>query len=181
VRPHAGVLGAGQWRDISGEHILLIEQAVRALNAEYWEVNDAISIGFDEASGEPFILDLSAAQQIKNACEWLCADDWTRLERWMRGLGFDRLANLRWSAKGAVTHNHFNDDWPGREWKHVYASRSRPISSLWASIPRAHYVGGDYGKTSVFTWVVTPEPLSADVLYRYELAWGWSPIPYRDN
>ena len=70
------------------------------------------------------------------------------------------------------------DYWHG----HVYASRNRPISSLWAclSADRANvlgavYVDANYAETGVWTWVVTPAQLDERTVRRYELTWAWSP------
>lgn len=164
---------------IQFKDVLLIEQAVRDLNARYWEVNDALSVAFDGRTDEPFILDLSAAQHIKNSAEWLCADDWGHIERWFERLGLTAVVSFRQNARHVISVHHFDDDWPGRAWRHVYASKSRPINFLWASIPDAFYVDGDYVKTGVWTWVIVPDPLDAETVYRYELTWGWSPICYQ--
>ena len=67
------------------------------------------------------------------------------------------------------------DYWHG----HVYASRNRPISGLWASVPGAVYVDADYAKTGVWTWVVTTVPLDDKTVRRYELTWAWGPIYVR--
>ena len=64
------------------------------------------------------------------------------------------------------------------EWVHVYASRNRPISPTWASVPQAHYVHDDWGKTGVHTWVVTPEPVSDKKIFDYELTWAHGPLIY---
>ena len=77
------------------------------------------------------------------------------------------------------------DYWHG----HVYASRDRPISSLWACLSclsadkaadradvlGAVYVDANYAETGVWTWVVTPAPLDERTVRRYELTWAWSP------
>ena len=63
------------------------------------------------------------------------------------------------------------DYWHG----HVYASRNRPISSLWADVPGAVYVDANYAETGVWTWMVTPAPLDDETVRRYELTWAWGP------
>jgi hypothetical protein len=52
------------------------------------------------------------------------------------------------------------------------------MNAGWARIPDAHYVNADYSASHVHTWVITPEPLDAATVAKFELEWGWSPVPY---
>ena len=54
----------------------------------------------------------------------------------------------------------------------------RPMNAGGARIPEAHYVNADYSENRVHTWVITPDPLDAAMIARFDLEWGWSPIPY---
>lgn len=181
VRPKSIILTPEQ---IKAEYAKMIEQAIRQLNSQFWVIGDLISVGFDRASLSPFIVDLSAAH--KEEKPWPADEEW-RILAWLKWAGFKGLAKLREMAR-SVAHPETSllvklgavDDleWPGEEWQHVYASRMRPISTLWANIPQAHYVSSSWSETGVHTWVITPGPLAEDVIYRYELTWGWSPISY---
>jgi hypothetical protein len=65
------------------------------------------------------------------------------------------------------------------EHNHVYASYSRPINGSWCKIPNAVFFDANKQETNVWTWVVVPEMLSDEIVKRYELTWGYSPIPYK--
>ena len=103
----------------------------------------------------------------------------------MEWLGFDRLVKLRRDGRKVIPdlirmHEQLESgEWPGKEWRHVYASRNRPMSPAWASRVRdKHFVHSNYGKTGVHTFIVSDEPLDDDVIYAYELTWTWSPLKY---
>jgi hypothetical protein len=185
VRRKVYVLGRDvDIKSLCASQVLVIEGAMRALNARCWELNDQITVGFDRDTDEPFLLDLSAAHYYRPAADWLWPDESLIVKRWFEQVGATRIKKLRDDARSVVKDSfraRNPEDWPGREWRHVYASRSRPISGLWVSIPDAHYVESDYPSTDVFTWVVTPQPLDQAAIDRYELTWGWSPIPYVDG
>ena len=158
------------------EHVLEIEQGLRRLNAQGWTVGDRLRVAFDR-TGKPFILDLSCACPDSRA-----DDEWWFLE-WAEAMGLERLVRLRRDGRHLVStlefsSEHGHDYWHG----HVYASRNRPISGLWAclsadraSVPGAVYVDADYAKTCVWTWVVTTAPLDDETVRRYELTWAWGP------
>jgi len=166
------------------EDLETVEAGLRALNSRYWALGDVVSVAFDVECG-PFILDLS---NVHRELPPMPADDEWRFLDWLKRLGFDRLARLREDACHACHAVHTievqlgrnTDGWPGPEWTHVYASLSRPISGMWATINDAYYVAADYGATGVWTWVVTPRPLDPSILKRYELVWGWAPIAYEE-
>lgn len=193
VRKRAFVLGQGDWkvRDIKLEQVLQVEQTIRAFNEAWWEIGDDISVAFDLQSYEVFILDLSTAFYRPGATGCYIPDDWWRVQKWLGQLGFENLLNLRKYGKRVaplpcgdkfLNRGTLGEvEWPGREWVHVYASRNRPMSAVWARIDKAHYVQSDYRETGVHTWVVTPEPLDDDTLYKFELTWAWSPLHHRDH
>lgn len=153
------------------EHVLEVERGLRLLNAQSWTIGDSLKVAFDR-EGRPFILDLS--------CAWpdSQADDEWRFLRWAEAMGFERLVRLRQKARHLVSSLEFADEHGHDYWHgHVYASRNRPISGVWASIPNAIYVEAGYAETNVWTWVVVPRLLDDETVRRYELTWAWSPIP----
>lgn len=157
------------------EHVLEIEQGLRLLNARGWTIGDSLKVAIDR-EGRPFVLDLS--------CAWpdSQADDEWRFLKWAEAMGFERLVRLRQKARHLVSSLAFADEHGHDYWHgHVYASRNRPISGLWADVPGAVYVDADYAATGVWTWVVVPEPLGDETVRRYELTWGWGPIPRREH
>ncbi len=65
IRAKCQVIGQGlPITSLSLSQILYIENAVRFLNANHWEVADRLSIAIDPNTNTPFILDLSAARQV---------------------------------------------------------------------------------------------------------------------
>jgi len=165
---------------LSLDDILKVEQWVRSLNSQYWEINDHITLAFDKERGELFILDLSAAQLKGGSSDPWVADDTTIFHKFATSCGFTKLVKLRQDARNLtsdlillrlqgenlqLTENH----------KHIYASSRRPINGGWAKIPNAVYMDADKS-ANVWTWVITPELLPQEVIYQYELTWAYSPI-----
>jgi hypothetical protein len=183
VRKKAPVLGQ-DWpkRSVRLEQVLRVEQAVRSMNEAWWELGDGISVALDPDTYEPYLLDLSCAMHRPGAQGCYKPDDWWQLEAWLKWLGMDRLVNLRNEARSflypGIIARKERQNWPGDEWIHVYASRNRPMSAVWARIEDAHYIDSDYAETGVWTWAVTPEPVPDDKVFSYELTWAWSPLDY---
>jgi hypothetical protein len=184
VRPKCLVLGQDvALTHLSLDDILNVEQWVRSLNSRHWEINDHITLAFDEERGELFFLDLSAAQPMGGSdspAAWL-ADDTSQFHKFATLCGFTKLVKLRQDARSVISNIallRLKGENPRltEKHKHVYASRSRPIDGGWAKIPDAVYLDSEKSETDVWTWVITPEPLPQEVTYRYELTWGYSPI-----
>ena len=185
VRGKALVIG----QDIPAEEVLLewvleVEQGVRALNRAGWLLGDRLTAAVDQ-DDRVFILDLSAAYRLGENEPW---NDEDAFFQWAEGLGFKALTSLRRAARRLVEPIRcFKDpNWPRTEeglpdlaYQYVYASRSRPMSPLWANIPGAHYVDADHASTGVWTWVVTQQALAQETTRRYDLTWAWSPVRER--
>jgi hypothetical protein len=162
-------------KDLKLEQLLQVEQGVRDLNQHHWEIGDNISIALDEAYNL-FILDLSCAGEIHGTGIYVADDEW-RILRFFDDVGATRLRRRREKARHVVSDLKFIVEHRG--FHHVYASYNRPISSMWASIPGAVYVHEDHPNwedATPHTWVITQQPLDTDMIARYELSWGWSPI-----
>jgi hypothetical protein len=154
-----------------------IERGMRAADRAKWSIGDHLSVAYDR-QGRVFILDLSCAHGVESTNPLL--DNEPRFRKWARAMGFERLVALREYADAVTSDLSIIDEHGEQYWyAHVYASRCRPISGLWADIEDAVYVqpaGEVFDQTGVWTWVIVPEPLSEEVMRRYELTWGWSPI-----
>jgi len=165
------------YKALKHEQVLMIEQGVRGLNRAKWEINDFISLAIDPDSYEIFLLDLSAAQAMNGTGCYRADDEW-RVHEFFKLCGEERLIDFRQNASRVLHKECWNMYHPG--YHHVYASFSRPISGLWARIPGApeyvHESFGDWNNSTPWTWIITKEPLSQEILDRYELEWGWSPI-----
>ncbi len=151
-----------------------VEAAIRNLNRAGWTINDHISLAISKI-GVYFILDLSAAHKQSNKMSTIDAEDWLVHTFW-KECEYIHLATLRDHARHILITRKFILDYP--EHRHVYASFNRPINSLWASIPNAVYVQQDNASWDTVvphTWVVTPNPLPEETIYRYELTHGFSP------
>lgn len=203
VRKMAFVFGAGDvpLGYVQPEDVLLAEQGVRALNRAGWELHDQIIIGRDGETYETFIVDLSNVAPLPAA--WRHDDNEAYIIRMFEDYGFEQFAKLR-RAGSHILHELVYDqdprsehirktlcnndafDWRWRNWS-VYASLYRPMSSLWASIPGAEYVPGDWFPVELWnnrrcpTWVLVPEPLTNEMVHRYELTWAWSAIQPRNR
>lgn len=158
---------------LSLEHILLVEQAVRALNAKRWSLGAPVRVAIDPERYDPFLLGLSAARPDERP------DDAERFERWAEEVaGFDALAQLRRHARAVLQSTVWQSSPYANTHAYVYASGHRPIDSSWARIPDAVYVPADWKTTGVWTWVVAPGPLEPALVEGYELQWGFAPIAY---
>lgn len=186
VRPPARLLPD---RDVtlSLEHnVLPIERGLRELNRRGWELGDHLTVAYDPNEGVPFVLDLSTAHPYYDELDR--QGDFPAFARWAEACGFEGLVNLRVAGREVTDlfQVHKDPRWPQREqggksgpdmrYRHVYASRNRPINAGWANIPGAHYQDADYGPLRVHTWVITPEPLDEETQRAYELTWAWSPV-----
>lgn len=178
VRKQAIIVGSKDyaWTDLDRDQVLQVEQSLRMLNYRNIEINDPISMGFDE-NGDMFIVDLSCAGYT-NPGFLNGADDTNHVLNFFKLCRYNGLFNLRRKARNASEAFILSHD---KDYRHVYASFNRPISGLWASIPGAVYVHNeraDWDNGIPHSWVVTDKPLSDDVIYRYELSWGWSPVAH---
>lgn len=161
--------------------ILQVEQAVRALNAKKWEVNDPLRVAIEQDTYDPFLLDLSSACPGRGPEAPLAyrADDARLFERWASEVaGFDGLVALRGHARKVVHSIEWALGPYGKTHSWVYASEHHPMQASWARIPDAVYVPSAQERTGVLTWVVTPGPLSEDLIAGYQLCWGYGPIMY---
>jgi hypothetical protein len=185
VRDEAITLSENEYKDIDNDSILGIEQAIYKVNARGWSINDYITLLIDKSTYNLFIGDLSTA------CKDPQADDWNYIERFFKLCGRERFITLRNNARGILHNLRYNTILFGKDekelplealmqYKHVYASFNRPISGLWASLPKdtlyRHEEHPNWSSESMtpWTWVVTKEPLSDEKIKSYELQWGWS-------
>jgi len=163
--------------------VLQVEQAVRALNAKKWEVNDPLRVAIDPDTYDPFLLDLSSACPGKGLDAPLAyrANDALLFERWAQEVaGYDGLVAFRRCARKVVRSIEWFEGPYGRTHTWVYGSEHRPINAGLASIPDAVFVPSDWEKTGVHTWVITPNVLSDDLVAGYQLRWGYGPIVYEE-
>lgn len=164
---------------MSLDDVYEVEQGARAMDRARWSVGDHLSVAYDRR-GRVFILDLSCAYKVSVSDPPPMNEH--RFRRWARAMGFDVLVAIREHAEQLTTDLSVIDEYGDEYWyARVYASRSRPITGFWADIDDAVYVHNDpdgqvFNETGVWTWVITPEPLSESVVYDYELTWGWSPV-----
>lgn len=174
------------------EHVLPIEQGLRRLNERGWTLGDRLAVACCDptdpiARGVPFILDLSSAHPFHDPLDR--SGDSGAFFRWAESCGFGGLVKLRRAGREVIDLFRVHNDptWPqynrdGKmvadlSYRHVYASRNRPISAAWARIPHAHYQDADdYREHRVHTWVITSEPLDEETQRAYELTWAWSPV-----
>ena len=186
VRKRAHIVGQDiEYRHLSKEQVLLVEQGIREFNRRGWEVNDEIQLGIDPDTYELFLVDLSTAMyrppEQRKGC--FAPDEDHRIYQFFRACGCDWLVTLREAAYRIISHM---DNLIARAQKrregfvHVYASFNRPISSMWASFPCevefVHNERANWKKAIPHTWVVAQEPLDDETISKYELTWGWSPV-----
>jgi len=144
---------------------LEVEAAVRALNAEGWEIGDAIRVAIDD-HGQLFLLDLSNAGPTGPV--WP-ADDSQRVLRWFDEAGFGELARLRREGRRAIPR----DPRQARHLQHVYA-RARDTG---APLPPGVMVQpAGAGLAGVQEWLLAPEPLAPETCRALGAAWAWSPL-----
>lgn len=180
VRPEVYLVNFDE-RLLDKDDVLTVEKAIRYVNSHGWEIGDDITLGHDRDG--LFVLDLSCAHESKGQGGF-AADELWRIDKFLNRAGFDRIAILRSKAHRVIVDNLFKTDRElTREHRHVYASFNRPISLMWASIPKEFQSilldekYGDWEKLTPWTWIVTVNQLPDDLIYNYELTWGWSPIP----
>lgn len=181
------------------EVFLMVEEALRAMNAAGWEYGDLPQLAYDPTISEWFLLDCSAAfkpdkWQMDNGDEW-------RIPRWFELMGLEWLARLRrrgrhlanviqmpllypLEARDLCLGNCFypcSDD-EQRRYRYIYASRNRPMSALWARIPKpehskgVRYIDGEMGKWPVvYTWAVSDFALDDETIFQYELTLAYRP------
>lgn len=158
--------------------VLEIEQALRALNAAGWCLNDHVSAARDLESGRVFVLDLSAAapQPIRHF-----RDDWRAWCRWARAVGHTDLADLREAAYTIADLVSWLHHPERRALPHVYACASTdlpelPMGALCVNADRDGEALNMPIPTGVAAWVLTADPLDEATRKRLSLTWGWSPI-----
>jgi len=173
--PHAEI----KFNDLKIDTLLTLEWVVQHFNKNGWTLGDYITIGFDLKLYEYFIVDCSCAWQDDRT------DDTFRIHKFfdLSGAG-KRIAMLRTNARMALHNfkygsddNFLLDHEARQEYACVYASFNRPITSLWASIPDALYMHterSNWDNLVPHTWVITKQPLEPDMMYRYELKFGYS-------
>ncbi len=164
--------------------VLQVERAVRALNAKKWVLNGELRVAIDPDTYEPFLLGLATVQPGKGPEAPLLrqANDFLLFERWASEVaGFEGLILLRRAARKVARSIDWLEGPYGKTHAWVYGSEYRPIDSTWASIPDAVYLHADKAATGVWTWVVVPEPMSDDLLDRYQLRWGYGPVRYEES
>lgn len=185
VRHEAYYFDAEDYKDIDDGTILEIEQTIYKVNSRGWSIGDYITLLIDQNDYHIFIADLSTA------CQDTQADDWDYIEKFFKLCKRERFVTLRNNARTILHDLHyntllFNKDGYAlndeqlkkvREFKHVYASFNRPISSIWASLGKViykHEAFANWENMIPWTWIITDEPLSDEKINNYELRWGWS-------
>ena len=170
VRPFCQVLGQSIPRgDVTLDQVLAIEQAVRSLNQKMWEVHDSITAAIDPQSQEIFILDLSAAQPYGNedSPSMFKADDTSVMMKFLGDMGFTDLVKLRKQAR-SLLHDE--------EWLVKDLSESYQHLYQYDKASRSLCVKGESHQVRDEIWVITEQPLSAEVVAKNGLTWGWSPL-----
>jgi hypothetical protein len=162
------------WSYLTSDMLLEIEQGIRNMNLTGWEMNDPIALAVDPDTYDLFLYDLSTAYKRKGSGVFAANEEWRIYQLFDRRFPF--LAKLRRNAR-RVHHDAFFEDYTIH---HVYASFNRPFSLMWASLPeKSPYLKDqktNWGEAIPHTWIGTKAPLPQDVLNRYELKWGWSPL-----
>lgn len=175
VRKEAHVID--DFSDLDEREILKVEQAVRTLNATGWEVGDPITLAKERKSYQLFILDLSNAHKMKGSGAFAANEEW-RIHKLFEQANLHWYVNLRTHARHVLTNIDFFER-KRDGYIHVYASFNRPIDGMWASIPNALYIHtekANWLEGMPHTWVVCKSLLDNEIIRRYELRWGWSPI-----
>jgi len=171
------------YRHLTNEQILLVEQGIRNLNQHRWEIGDSIALAIDPDSYELFLYDLSTAHKMNGVGCYAANEEW-RILQFFEVAGATLIKLLREKGRDCngrliemMTHRHAG-------YIHTYASFNRPISGIWASIPDARYIHEDranWAEAVPHTWVLTQETLDEDVLSRYELRWAYSPLRWHSK
>ena len=185
VRSEAYILGKPPFDDMTDldkDVAMQVEQSVREMNRRGWELNDPISLGYDKITYHWFIVDLSSAYYSKE--HWR-ANDENHIYQFWSWVGLNNMIKLRVKAYDARMDWWLYDIENRGEYEHVYASFSRPISRIWATLPEgvefAHNDYANWNEQIPHTWLFCKEPLDAETCRRYELTWGWSPIHPREE
>ena len=187
VRPRCKVLGQDLPIDIlTPVQVLAVERAVRSLNAQYWEINDRITVAIDPSTQQPFILDLSAAQRIGEAhCSSCKANDWIWVMKWLESIGATELLRLRHQARNLLVSLEWLESGHSETHSYVYrlGTDEQPdvIESafeLKENQRLANQVGGVAWLYQKHWWIVMPDPIDPDRADLLGLKWGWSEIAY---
>jgi len=177
VRKKAYIYGKDErlpYANLTLDKVLEVEQVIRQVNQQGWEINDPILLALDPDTYDIFIYDLSSAMLIKPA--HMANEEW-RITKFFKLCGQTELVKFRKRAPQILSETRLLSNVElSKDHRHIYASRNRPMSSIWATIPDAVYVDGVYSRDQVWTWVITPCPIDDNYIYQYELTWGWSPI-----
>lgn len=179
----------------SMDELMTVENALREMNRRGWEYNDLPQLAFTE-DRRPFLVDFSIAHHPDkwrndwhsdemNCNRWWALVNKTTSQLRQRGRHVyhavqlpDLQAKDDPEPKRVMDVFYDVEEPERREHVHVYASRNRPMSAIWAKIPDAKFLDADRSQEPrVHTWVVSKEPLNDDTQYRYELTKAWSPWP----
>ena len=165
---------------VTRSQVLMVERALRLLNARYWEVGDPlqIKVAIDPDTGNPFILDLSSAHRMGSPTSSgiFKADDTRLFEKWAEEVaGHADLVRLRRAARRVVSRSAWILGKYGRSHRWVYGAPQPPSE---ASIPDAVYLPVEVGELGLHTWVVVPGRLGDDLVAHHHWQWGWGPIEY---
>jgi len=190
VRAKCGVVGQDlPVTSLSLSQILYIEQAVRLLNANHWEVNDRLSIAIDPSTNTPFILDLSAACQVGVHPESRQANDCIWLAKWLETLEATSLIKLRCEAKQLLNSREWRDARYDSRYTWVYrlalpalCSTAITDAKSWdQAMAAANHTEGMIWNYKDHLWVIAPNAIDPDKVESFNLEWGWSPIVYAEN
>lgn len=165
--------------------ILQLEQDIITANGRGWVIGDKITIAQDEDTWTWFVLDLSCTHWEKKAWDSVNNEEYQVRELFTR-FGFENLAARRQSAHHAASELWINDDFKffaeqtgtsSLAINYVYGSFYRPITNLWATLPKECFTLQNerlnHDKQIPLTYLFTPAPLSDKTLYDYELTLCW--------
>ena len=149
-----------------------IEQAIRSLNANKWEIGDSIELAIDRSTGQLFFYDLSAAHPQTGVGAYAADDEWRTL-RFFKLFGQDHLVDLRQEGRHLrstkLGYQSYQDGYV-----YIYAAQ-RFIDFFWSDdVQGVRFLQNPTG--SPRTWIVSKQPLSQEILDRYKLEYAWSPI-----
>ncbi|MBN1923052.1 MAG: hypothetical protein JW892_17530 [Anaerolineae bacterium] len=191
VRPEAQIVPP---REIMNRSMFLeLEQSIREVNSRGWEIGDEIVLAYaenGEGVGQYFVLDCSTAWFRPATDGVYAADDTDRVKRFFKQGGLDWIVQLRENGKAVVSplefqHRHKFDieRAGGGDFRHVYASFSRPVSLIWARFEQPviieHADRANWDQAIPHSWIVTRDPLSYNEQSKYQLQWAYSPITYK--
>jgi hypothetical protein len=187
VRKRAHIVGQDiEYRHLSKEQVLMVEQSIREFNRRGWEVNDELQLGIDPDTYELFLVDLSTAMyrppEQRKGC--YVPDEERRIKQFFKECGCDWLVTLREAAYRVINNLEINliecIEKKREGFVHVYASFNRPIDSMWADFPcEVEFIHNDWTnweQAIPHTWIVAQELLDEEISKKYELIWGWSPV-----